>query len=85
MLSLIRNISRKCVETLEALTDKALVTVLRSPELKQNFLQTTGIYIYIYIYKYTYIHISFFWGGVRGLLMGNILLGCQVYLSAEMS
>ena len=49
MLSLIRNISRKCVETLEALTDKALVTVLRSPELKQNFLQTTGIYIYIYI------------------------------------
>ena len=50
MLSLIRNISRKCVETLEALTDKALVTVLRSPELKQNFLQTTGIYIYIYIY-----------------------------------
>ena len=52
MLSLIRNISRKCVETLEALTDKALVTVLRSPELKQNFLQTTGIYIYIYIYIY---------------------------------
>ena len=53
MLSLIRNISRKCVETLEALTDKALVTVLRSPEIKQNFLQTTGIYIYIYIYIYT--------------------------------
>ena len=43
MLSLIRNISRKCVETLEALTDKALVTVLRIPELKQNFLQTAGI------------------------------------------
>ena len=59
MLSLIRNISRKCVETLEALTDKALVTVLRSPELKQNFLQTTGIYIYIYIYIYCLISKKF--------------------------
>ena len=45
MLSLIRNISRKCIETLEALTDKAFMIVLRSPELKQNFLQTSSIYI----------------------------------------
>ena len=58
MFIIIRNISRKCIETLEALTDKTLMIVLRSPELKQNFLQTiSSIYIYIYIYIiYMYIY-----------------------------
>ena len=36
MFSLIRNISRICIETLEALTDKTLMIVQRSPELKQK-------------------------------------------------
>ena len=55
MLSLIRNNYRKCIKALEALTGKSLMIVLNSPELKQNVLQTSNIYIYIYIYIYVYI------------------------------
>ena len=43
MRSRIRNISRKCIKALEALTGKALMIVLKSPELKHNFLQTSNI------------------------------------------
>ena len=44
MFSLIRNISRKCIEALEALTDKTLMIVVRT------FRKLVYIYIYIYIY-----------------------------------
>ena len=57
MLSLIRNNYRKCIKALEALTGKSLMIVLNSPELKQNVLQTSNIYIYIYICIYMYIYI----------------------------
>ena len=63
----------------------------KGAENKQLWL-TFIIYIYIYIYIYInvniHIYIFLFFlggGGVGVLLMGNILLGCQVYLSAEMS
>ena len=63
MLSLIRNIGRKCIKTFEVLTGKALIIVLKSPQLKQNFftnLLYIGIFIYMYIcilYIYIYIYI----------------------------
>ena len=43
MLSLITSVCKKCIKTLEALTGKSLMIVLKSPELKQNFLQTGNI------------------------------------------
>ena len=45
MSSLIRNISRKWIKTLtdKTPTVKTLMIVLKSPELKQNFLQTCNI------------------------------------------
>ena len=66
MLSLIRNIGRKCIKTFEVLTGKALIIVLKSPQLKQNFftnLLYIGIFIYMYIcilYIYIYIYIYIF-------------------------
>ena len=54
MFSLIRNISRKCIQALEALTDKTLMIVLRT------FHKLVYIYIYIYIYIYfIYIYVTY--------------------------
>ena len=70
MFSLIRNISRKCIQALEALTDKTLMIVLR----------TFHKLVYIYIYTYIYIYIYFIYIYVTYILYIYVNIYIYIYI-----